>query len=365
MYITISIIALLSLAVIVLLRQARFGKRPAGKRLEKIKNSPNYKNGSFQNESITPDLTEGASYFSVAKEFFFGKRKRVTPTNTIPSIKTDLLHLDIDKNILVWFGHSSYFMQIDGKRILVDPVLCGFASPFSFSTKAFKGTDIYTTDDLPEIDYLFISHDHWDHFDYETVTQLKPKVKKVICGLGTGEHLEHWGYNEDQIIEKDWNEQIILEDGFIVDTVPGRHFSGRGLKRNQALWTAFVLQTPTMKIFMGGDSGYDKHFTAIGKSFGPFDLAILENGQYDKSWKYIHMMPGEVLQAAKDLHAKRLLPVHSSKFAIANHAWDEPLAKITELNKSVNIPVITPLIGEAVDLKDEAQQFTEWWKNID
>ncbi|HEY4154370.1 MAG TPA: MBL fold metallo-hydrolase [Puia sp.] len=274
------------------------------------------------------------------------------------------MKLDIHSDVLVWFGHSSYFIQLDGKRILVDPVFSGSASPFSFSVKAFEGTDIYTTDDIPVIDYLFISHDHWDHLDYETIIKLKPRVKKVICGLGTGEHLEYWGYHQDLIIEKDWDGQIDPGDGFQVHAVPARHFSGRGLIRNKAIWTAFVLQTPTMQILIGGDSGYDKHFAAIGEQFGPFDLVILENGQYDKSWKYIHMMPEEVLQAAEDLNAKRLLPVHSCKFAIANHAWDDPLKKITELGKTRDVAIITPRIGEAVYLKDPAQVFMEWWKNI-
>jgi L-ascorbate metabolism protein UlaG (beta-lactamase superfamily) len=364
MYIALFIIVLVLLTVVIFLRLPKFGKLPAGDRLKRIKASPNFRNGSFQNESITPDLTEGASYFSVLKEFLFEKKERSKPSDAIPSLKTDLLNLDISKDVLVWFGHSSYFMQVDKKRILVDPVLSGIASPVSFSTKAFKGTDVYTTDEIPVIDYLFITHDHWDHLDYETLLKLKPKIKKIICGLGAGEHLEYWGFPVTNLIEKDWNEQIILEDEFIVNTVPARHFSGRGFKRNQSLWLSFVLQTPTMKIFIGGDSGYDKHFEKIGKTFGPFDLAILENGQYDKSWKYIHMMPEEVLKASKELDAKKLLAVHSSKFAIANHAWDEPLSKITELNKNYGITLITPMIGEEVNLKDNKQTFTEWWKGV-
>lgn len=364
MYITIALLIFILVAGIVFLRQPQFGKLPAGERLEIIKRSPNYKNGAFQNQSITPDLTEGASYFSVIKDFIFEKSKRVRPVDRIPSVKTDLLHLDIQKDVLVWFGHSSYYIQIDGKRILVDPVFSGSATPLPFGTIAFKGTDIYTVEDIPVIDYLFISHDHWDHLDYETIIKLKPKIKNVICPLGVGEHLEYWGYDKNNIIEKDWNEEIILEEGFTVHTVPARHFSGRGLKRNQSLWMAFVLQTPTMQIFIGGDSGYDQHFAEIGKIFGSFELVILENGQYNKAWKYIHSMPDEVLKIAKELNAKRLLPVHSSKFAIALHAWDEPLMKITALNKLANIPIITPLIGEQVNLKDSIQPFTEWWKNI-
>ncbi|HQW25907.1 MAG TPA: MBL fold metallo-hydrolase [Saprospiraceae bacterium] len=332
--------------------------------MARIKQSPNFRDGAFQNQSVTPQLTDGATYGKVMKEFLFGRPKRATPSSDIPSMKTDLLSLNRDENILVWFGHSSYFMQIDGKRILVDPVLSGSASPFSFMTKAFKGADRYSTDDLPAIDYLFLSHDHYDHLDYKTIVKLKPKVHKIICGLGTGEHLEYWGYDHERIIEKDWNESFELDHGFTVHTVPSRHFSGRWLKRNQALWTSFVLQTPGLRIFIGGDSGYDKHFAEIGNTFGGFDLAIMENGQYNKNWKHIHLMPHEILQAAKELKAKRIFPVHSSKFVLGNHAWDAPLELITENNKKENLNIITPMIGEKVDLDNHDQAFSHWWKGV-
>jgi L-ascorbate metabolism protein UlaG (beta-lactamase superfamily) len=365
--ITATFFGILALSIYIFMLQDKFGKLPSGERLERIKKSPNYKDGSFKNLSHTPDLTEGVSYWSVMKELLFGRKENRIPIDPIPSTKTNLLELKPDENALVWFGHSSYFMQIDGKKILVDPVLSGAASPVAFTTRSFKGTDIYTTDDIPEIDYLFISHDHWDHADYETLTKLKPKIRKIICGLGTGEHFEYWGFDKNIIIEKDWNEEIILDAHFTAYTIPARHFSGRGLKRNKALWTSFVLQTPTLKIFIGGDSGYDTHFLEAGKKFGEFDLAILENGQYNNSWKYIHMHPSQVLQAAKDLKAKRLFPVHSSKFALANHAWDEPLRLITELNKgkeNEKIPLVTPIIGQKVDLKDTTQIFSNWWEQV-
>lgn len=344
---------------------AKYGRRPRGARLARIRQSPHFKNGAFQNQSETPDLTEGATFFSVGKEFFFDKKIRVSPVGEIPSTKTDLLALLPSDDVLVWFGHSSYFLQLDGKCMLVDPVLSGAASPFAFTTRAFKGTDRYSTDDLPYIDYLFITHDHWDHLDYDTIMALKPKVGKVICGLGTGEHLEYWGYNPDIIVEKDWYEALTLDDGFVVHTVPARHFSGRGLIRNQALWLAFVLQTPSMQILLGGDSGYDKHFAEIGEKFGPFDLVILENGQYNKNWKLIHTMPHEILQAAKELKAKRILPVHSAKFALSNHAWDDPLNLIMENNRAENLNIITPMIGERVNLKDTTQVFSAWWKGVE
>lgn len=346
------------------MKQTKFGKLPSGERLELVVKSAHYKNGAFQNISLTPDLAEGATYFTVLKEFIFDKSKRIAPKDSIPSIKTDLLNLDPSQDILVWFGHSSYFMQIDGKKILVDPVFSRSASPLPFGVKAFKGSNIYSTDDIPVLDYLFISHDHWDHLDYETVKKLKSRIGKVICGLGTGEHFEYWGFDKNKIIELDWDQSANLDEGFIVHTVPARHFSGRTFKRNTSLWSSYVLQTPSMKVFIGGDSGYGKHFDEIGKKFGEFDLAILENGQYNKNWKYIHMMPDEVLKAAKDLNAKRLLPVHNSKFALAQHAWDEPLKEITELNKEAKVSLITPMIGEQVNLKDTTQRFSEWWKGI-
>lgn len=279
-------------------------------------------------------------------------------------MKTDLLNLKADQDILVWFGHSSYFMQLDGKRILVDPVFSGSASPLPFGTKAFKGTDVYTTEDLPEIDYLIITHDHWDHLDYETIKRLKAKVGLVICGLGVGAHFEYWGYDMTKVIEKNWNDKIVLDDDFILHTVSARHFSGRGFMRNKSLWLSFVLKTPSMQIFIGGDSGYDNHFAETGRKFGEFDLVILENGQYDKSWRYIHLLPDEVLMAAKDLKTKKLLAVHNSKFALGNHPWDEPMINITKRCKTEDLKLLTPKIGEQVNLKDDHQLFTQWWKDI-
>jgi len=358
------VIAVLAGIVFLFLQQPKFGRRPTGGRLQRISRSKNFGNGKFNNLSHTPDLTEGVSYYSVMKEFFFNKSKNRKPSAVLPSVKTDLLKLDPKKNVLVWFGHSSYFIQLDGKKILVDPVFSGAASPIKSTTKSFVGSDIYTTDDIPEIDFLFLSHDHWDHLDYETITKLKPKIKKIICSLGTGEHLERWGFNENKIIEKDWEEEVSLEKGFEATVTPARHFSGRGLRRNKSLWASFVLITPTMKIFIGGDSGYGDHFAEIGNKYGPFDLAILECGQYDKNWKYIHMMPEETVMAALDLKAKKLLPAHWAKFALANHDWDDPIKRVVYAAKEKGIPLLRPMIGEEVNLNEGDQVFDAWWNKV-
>jgi L-ascorbate metabolism protein UlaG (beta-lactamase superfamily) len=359
--IALAILVLLIITVLIYMRHPLFGKKPSGKRLELIRQSPHYKDGQFQNIHNTPQLSEGYSMRGVLYDFMFKKRLRLRPVDSLPSVKTDLLALAPEQDVLVWFGHSSYFIQAGGKRFLVDPVFSGSASPLPGGTKAFKGADIYTVNDFPAIDYLFISHDHYDHLDYKTMLALKDKVGKVICGLGVGEHLERWGYAPDQIIETDWWQDVDLGDGFVVHTAPTRHFSGRTFSRNNTLWQSYVLQTPSMKIYIGGDSGYDTHFAEIGKKFGPMDIAILENGQYDLAWKYIHMQPEEVLQAAKDLRAKRLLPVHSSKFTLGNHPWDEPLQRLKAI---ADIPLATPMIGQLVDLHNDKQVFEEWWKRV-
>lgn len=363
MIISLILIAIFIFSIWLFMHQPQFGKFPSGERLELIKKSPNYKNDHFENIHFTPQLAEDANMFTVMRKFFFGKNKNNKPQNILPSKKTNILNLDPRKNSLVWFGHSSYFIQADGKKILVDPVFSGAASPLSFTTKSFPGTDVYSTDDFPEIDYLFISHDHWDHLDYKTIIKLKPKVRQVITSLGTAAHLEHWGYDKDKIIEKDWNEEIVLENDFVVYTAPGRHFSGRTFTRNRSMWTSFVLQTPSMKLFLGGDSGYDTHFAEIGNKYGPFDIAILECGQYNSYWKYIHMMPEETVQAGIDLKAKKILPVHWAKFSLALHDWDEPIKRITSEAAKKGMSLIHPMIGEEVDL-DNQTEYKKWWENI-
>jgi L-ascorbate metabolism protein UlaG (beta-lactamase superfamily) len=353
-----------TIAVYIFMRQDQFGNNPDGERLSRIEQEPNYRDGAFQNVHETPQLAEGYSYWDITYRGLISPSDRVRPVATIPSIKSDLLNLASDQNVLVWFGHSSYFIQIDGKRILVDPVFSGHASPLAGTVTSFAGTEIYTVEELPDIDYLFISHDHYDHLDHETILKLKNKTRKVVCGLGVGSHFELWGYESEKIIEKNWGDSLTLDDGFKVHITPARHFSGRGLARNKTLWCSYLLQTPSMKIYIGGDSGYDTHFSEIGNEFGPVDLAFIENGQYDLAWPYIHTLPEQVVQAGKDLKAKRIFPVHNSKFVLSVHAWDEPLIKVSEFNENSGIPLITPVIGQIVQLKDTTQRFEQWWRKV-
>jgi L-ascorbate metabolism protein UlaG (beta-lactamase superfamily) len=363
MLIFILIVVAIIIVVYLYMQQSLFGKNATGERLARMQRSPHYKEGQFHNLHPTPALTEGYSYRGVLKRFLFSRNAHGKPGAALPTEKWDLTQLNPSDNVLVWFGHSSYFLQVDGKKILVDPVLSGHASPVKFTTRSFKGSDVYTVADLPTIDYLFLTHDHYDHIDYDTLVQLQPKVRQVITGLGVGAHLEYWGYQPEQLIEKDWFEEVALDLGFTVYTQPARHFSGRRFQRNVTLWSSFVLVTPTQRLYLGGDSGYDTHFKMIGDMHGPFDLVILENGQYDNAWKYIHMIPEETVQAAIDLKAKRLLPVHWSKFALANHAWNEPAIRVQRAAQQRQLPLLQPMIGEVVHLEKDVAPVS-WWEEL-
>ncbi|SPZ83498.1 metal-dependent hydrolase [Sphingobacterium multivorum] len=218
---------ILGLAVLIALiglymMHPQFGKRPSGERLQRIQLSKQFKGGKFQNSSPTPQLTQ--PWTVALYDYFFKRSNETSPRHTIPTVDIDWEKLLRQSHGLVWFGHSSYFLRLDGKNILVDPVLSGSASPIPGSVKAFKGADVSTVSALPPIDYLFISHDHYDHMDYKTLKALQPRVGKVIVGLGVGSHLEYWGYRPEQIIEKDWWDEINLGDGFSVTVAPARHF---------------------------------------------------------------------------------------------------------------------------------------------
>ena len=360
-----SITLLVLIIVYIFTKHPQFGKAPRPEQLVKIQQSPHYKTGQFHNLEPTPQLTEGYSLISVLSQFLFKASPDGKPKKALPSLITNLHSIPLSEDCLIWFGHSSYFLQFHQCRFLIDPVFSNNASPLPSTNTAFKGTDIYSADDMPMIDYLLITHDHYDHLDYKTVIKLKTKVKHVICGLGVGAHFERWGYNTNQITELDWNQNITLSNAITLYALPARHFSGRGFKRNNTLWLSFLLKSADFTVYLGGDSGFGQHFKSIGDQFKTIDLAILENGQYNNAWHAIHMHPSEVLQAAKDLNAKNVIPVHSCKFKLALHPWKEPLNLVSEkwLTDSTAIALWTPIIGEIVELRN-TQTFNKWWIDL-
>lgn len=362
MIIALIVVAVCVLAVMLFLRQPSFGRLPAGKRKQRILASPQYRDGSFQNQSLTPQLTGGVSMLTVMRDFFFGKHAQKQPAGQLPAIKAELKEASGDLPQLTWFGHSSYLLQLEHFKLLADPVFSQRTSPVQYAgSKAFDGTGIYTAADMPDVDVLLITHDHYDHLDYHTVMQLKDRVGLIVTSLGVGAHLERWGIAADKIRELDWGESTEVRPGISLTATPARHFSGRGFKRNQTLWSSFVLHSARYRLFLGGDSGYDTHFKTIGAQYGPFDLAILECGQYNAYWAHIHMMPEETAQAAADLKARVLLPVHWGKFALATHPWNEPIQRVLRQADNLSIKTITPRIGETFRLESD-RKYPAWWQ---
>ncbi|CAN5573957.1 MBL fold metallo-hydrolase [soil metagenome] len=336
-----------------------FGKLPSGKRLQRIKANPNYKDGAFQNLSPTPIMSEDSHFRKILKDYY-NKPKTTQPPKPLPSIKTNLKTLSGQAPTIVWFGHSSYLLNIDGKNILVDPVFSNSASPFTFMVKGYKGTDVFKETDFPDLDVILLTHDHYDHLDYNSILKLKSKTKKFCTSLGVGSHLEYWGIDKNIITEFEWGQEVEIFPGMNLTAAPARHFSGRGIRRGKTLWSSYILTTASHNLYLGGDSGYDTHFKEIGKKYGPFDIAILESGQYNPSWKNIHMMPEETVQASIDLGAKVLLPVHWAKFTLSLHPWNEPIQRVMKEAARLSVKVTTPLIGEPVVVSQSYPQ-QEWW----
>ena len=322
---------------------------------ERIQASLNYRDGMFRNQEPTPQFTgDSASTFGTLWRFLTDKDTLRVPQQPIPAGKTDLKNLPTDSNWLVWFGHSSYLFCLNGKRYLVDPLLQP-EWPSSMMLKPFAGTDIYRPDDLPDIDVLIITHEHWDHMDYATLRDIRERVNTVICPLGIADYLRYWGYSDAQIIELDWYASFDFERSGLstfdlkVICLPSRHFSNRLLgKRNQTLWASFIVEAGGRKVYIGGDGGYDKRFREIHEQFDSIDLAFLENGQYNTNWKYIHTTPEDLEKVILDLQAKQVFTVHHDKFALSVHPWYEPDSVAHDIATKNNINLLDAPIGAIV-----------------
>lgn len=361
MIVLIALILALGAAAYWILSMPDFGRTPErAERLERINASEHFRDGVFVPLETTETHLKDGFIVSMYK-FLLDDRSRLKPTEALPTEKTDLKALDPREDLIVWMGHSSFYMQLGGKRILVDPIFSGHASPFDFMVQAFPGTDVYTAEDMPNIDLLLISHDHWDHLDYGTVTALRGKVKQVLCGLGVGEHFEYWGYDPEKVIEKDWYEEPLVIDDLSVTITPARHFSGRFLKRNPTLPVSYVFKTPGRSVFYSGDTAFGRHFADIAQKLGPFDFAVMEDGQYNEQWHNVHMMPEEMVNAATILGAKAVLPVHNSKFILSEHVWNEPLNRALDAATGKAMLLETPIIGQAVRL-DSPAPTSRWWR---
>ncbi len=364
---TVLILTLCSAAALFMwLKSAQFGRPMSPRRAARIAASPNWKNGAFSRvepaEIITSRSRDG--FLTAWWKFFTATYPDLTPSAPIPSRKTDLKSLPRDGDAVVWMGHSSFFLRLNGKNILADPVFSGSCSPLPFVGRAFAGTDVYAPEDMPDIDVLVISHEHWDHLDYKTITALRPRVRNVVCGLGLGEYFEMWGYDAGVIHEGDWHDSFDF-DGLTVRVLPAQHYAQRLFARDRTLCSGYAFVTEKRRVFYTGDSGWAKHVKEIGEKYGPFDLVIAENGQYNEDWRHIHMFPEETARAAAEhWRARCLLPVHSGKFTIARHPWYEPFERIDRALSGTSVRLLTPVIGEAVFLDDAERVNDLWWRPL-
>lgn len=342
------------------------GKNPSGKSLRELQELPNYTMDGFLNlnEAAVRRVTSGGAPRKLTPfrilRMLNGKPDTVKPKSVIPTVKTDLVNSTYDKPTVIWFGHSCFMIKTKTANILFDPELSTFAGPFSGVVNAFEGADIYKPEDMPAIDVLVVSHDHYDHLDYTTINKLKDQVKRVVVPLGIGSHFKYWGYEKDIITELNWGEAVNINPQLHITAMPAHHRSGRGFNGNKTLWASYVIEVDGYKLFYSGDTGYSAHFKTIGEHFGPFDLAMMECGQYNTRWSESHMFPEQTAQAGADLQAKMILPVHWGKFAEAYHGWNESVKNMLPVADSLNVQVTIPKIGEPYTV-GAAPLRAPWW----
>ncbi|MGY3090401.1 L-ascorbate metabolism protein UlaG (beta-lactamase superfamily) [Hymenobacter sp. UYAg731] len=324
----------------------------------------NAQEGKFVNLIPTREMT-GGSMPAVMWEFLFHKSPRAAPPGPLPQQPLDSLAITRKTPEMVrvtWFGHSASLLEIAGQNILLDPMLSVKMGPVSWATpKRYNRRLAITPEKLPPIAAVLISHDHYDHLDYETIRKIKDKVGHFYVPLGIGPHLRAWGVAPARITEMNWGDSASIP-GLTLRCTPSRHFSGRGLtNRNSTLWCSWVVQAAAKRVFYTGDGGYGPHFAAIGRQYGPFDLALVECGQYNESWAEIHMKPEQSVQAARDVRAAVMLPVHWGAFTESLHAWNEPVTRATAEAARLGQVITTPHLGEPVTL-GTALPKERWWE---
>ncbi len=336
------------------------GSAPKDKRLDRIQTSRNFANGKFHNLYPVVDRIDTDRTLSMLG-FLFEDQSAQRPPRPIPSVKTNPASI-ADGN-LVWFGHSGFFLKMAGLSIAVDPALHA-CFPLGGFFKPFPGADIYTPQDIPALDVLIFTHDHYDHLDMITVREVLPRTARVICPLGVGAHLEHWGCEAEKIIELDWGETTSLGKSVRLTCTPAQHFSGRTFKRNLTLWSGFVLEADGYTLYISGDGGPGAHFAQIASAFPKIDLAIVEDGQYNPDWAGIHLLPADWKRTVATLAPRFVMPCHNSKYDLSRHTWTDPLEQALAASRELNVALATPRIGNCVSLDNPAVAANLWWREI-
>ncbi len=343
----------------------QFGGKLTDELIERYSNSPQWKDGNFMNLEET---SMSINFLSLPKLLYkqFCEKEGREPAKPLPIQKFDqeAFVAPSAKAKFIWFGHSVLLIRMNEKTILIDPMLGPNASPIApFKTKRFSENTLDIIDELPPIDLMLLTHDHYDHLDLDSMQKLMPKVKQYFVALGCARHLIKWGVNKSDIQEFDWWDDALFE-GINITFTPTRHFSGRGLTdRAKSLWGGWVITSESENIYFSGDGGYGEHFKEVGEKLGPFNFGIFECGQYNENWHQIHMYPEETVQAAIEAKVKKVMAVHWAGFSLAQHPWKEPIERFEKAAKQQALATATPAMGELFTTLETSQN--EWWKDYE
>ncbi|MGM7428968.1 MBL fold metallo-hydrolase [Bacillus pacificus] len=294
---------------------------------------------------------------------YFKMKTKLRPIKNLPIVLSEKNNKSLES--ITWFGHSASLLKIEGKTLLLDPMFGDASSPFPlFNSKRYSGTFSLEREDLQEIDAIIISHNHYDHLNYKSIMQLKDRAKHFYVPTGVAQYLIKWGVSPSKISEHNWWDEITFDNIKLV-CAPARHFSGRSMTdRDCSLWCSWLILGQETKIFFSGDSGYAPHFKEIGDKYGPFDLTLMECGQYDPRWSAIHMLPEETVQAHIDVQGELLLPIHWGAFTLALYEWSDPIERVTKEANRLGVKITTPQIGESITLKSIDYPSSAWWREI-
>jgi L-ascorbate metabolism protein UlaG (beta-lactamase superfamily) len=326
--------------------------------------APTRAGDKYENWIATPIIVEGGSMSLVMWKWIQGG-ERERPVGEIPVVPLDkdsFSEIPAEGLMVRWLGHSTVLVEMSGRRVLIDPVLDTYASPIRGFTRRFSKAPV-RLEDLPAIDAVVISHDHYDHLEKGTVVALSERVAAFFVPSGVGQYLRTWGVPPGRIRELSWWEEVRIGPLTFI-CVPARHFSGRGLfDRNETLWAGWIIRSDGKSLYHSGDTGYANHFAAIGDRYGPFDLTLIKIGAYNDAWPYIHLDPEQAVKAHTDLRGKVLLPVHWATFTLALHPWDDPIVRVLKAAKQNEVRIVTPKIGELVDI-DKPIANRNWWEEV-
>ena len=366
-YIILSLITLLIITVVLFINLSpQFGGLASKQQQELFSKSKHYKDGKFLNNGgVKIEMSLKDSF--KAMWILFKSNSKAEPNKNIAVQKVDSISIANynSKTRFIWFGHSTFLLQTKGKNLLIDPMFGDVPAPNPLlGNKRFSNELPIEIEKLPSIDAVLITHDHYDHLDYESIQKLKDKVKLFFTPLGIGIHLLKWGVEKERIIELDWWEEIKFDD-LTIRCTPAQHFSGRGISdREKTLWCSWIIQSDDENLFFSGDSGYASHFKEIGEKYGPFDFAFMECGQYNNLWPLVHMLPEETAQAGLDIKAKKMMPIHWGAFKLASHSWTEPVERISKKAKELNVDLVIPKIGEIIEIGlNDSEEIYPWWRN--